>query len=224
MSQDLESAFPTKRDSFFHRLWKSLLESDLSLVKPIHMYRWLVGILFAIGIFYIILICNLNPYYLINQTHKFSILFKNATLRSPKSTFSSNINTTWMTDINTQIQQSGIIDGNGTTTTSSPQPKDVDIIQYQNMSTTWHHLNDEELWQNASRTPRKPNGSKIAFMFIIKDTMPFAPLWERYFHGHEDQYSIYIHSNPNYIPSFNTTSPFFGRLIPSKVCTIHLFY
>lgn len=210
MSQDLESTFTKNRDSFLVHLWKR----DFFPAKPSHMYRWLVGILLVVGIFYIFLISNFSPYYLTNQTQKISILFQNATLMSSKPTSASNFNVAGLMDISIQIQRSVIIDGNLTT---SPDP------QYQNMSTTWHLLNDEELRQKASRAPTKPRGSKIAFMFIVKGTLHFEPLWERYFHGHEDQYSIYIHAYPDYIPSFNAMSPFFGRFVPSKVCILHHF-
>ncbi|MCD7451769.1 hypothetical protein HAX54_013417 [Datura stramonium] len=58
---------------------------------------------------------------------------------------------------------------------------------------------------------------KIAFMFLTRGSLPLAPLWERFFQGHEALYSIYIHSQP----SFNGTAPgegpiFHGRRVPSK--------
>jgi len=223
MFQDLESSPPKKRDSLIAQSWKGFLGSEFVPVKPTQKYTWPIGILFGIGIFYILLISKFSPCYLTNQTQKISTLFQNPTPGPSKPTFlHSNNAISWMTNVSAQLQLSGIIDTNATATTPSPpQPKDVDILQYQNMSVTWHHLSDEKLRQNAARVRRNPVGQKIAYMFIVKDTMAFAPLWERYFHGHEDQYSIYIHAHPNYKPLFNTTSPFFRRFVPSKVCTLH---
>lgn len=34
---------------------------------------------------------------------------------------------------------------------------------------------------------------KIAFLFLTKDTLNRVQLWNKYFKGHEEQYSIYIH-------------------------------
>lgn len=92
-----------------------------------------------------------------------------------------------------------------------------------------HDMKDEELIWRASMLPRvralpfksKP---KIAFMFLARGSLPLAPLWERFFQGHEGLYSIYIHSQP----SFNGTAPqegpiFHGRRVPSKVSLPSLF-
>ncbi|RAL43902.1 unnamed protein product [Cuscuta campestris] len=85
-----------------------------------------------------------------------------------------------------------------------------------------HNLNDTELLWRASFVPqvkdypfkRKP---RIAFMFLTRGPLPLAPLWEKFFKGNEELYSIYIHSLPSYTPDFNTSSVFYGRQIPSQV-------
>lgn len=59
-------------------------------------------------------------------------------------------------------------------------------------------------------------------MFMTRGQLPFAPLWERYFRGHEQLYSIYIHAPPDYVPTLAPSSPFFGRFIPSKVHSVLL--
>lgn len=36
---------------------------------------------------------------------------------------------------------------------------------------------------------------KIAFMFLTPGSLPFEKLWEKFFLGHEDRYSIYVHAS-----------------------------
>ncbi|XP_039119580.1 glycosyltransferase BC10-like [Dioscorea cayenensis subsp. rotundata] len=37
--------------------------------------------------------------------------------------------------------------------------------------------------------------AKIAFMFLTPGSLPFEKLWEKFFLGHEDRYSIYVHAS-----------------------------
>ncbi|XP_065881056.1 glycosyltransferase BC10-like [Euphorbia lathyris] len=84
-----------------------------------------------------------------------------------------------------------------------------------------HDMNDEELRWRASMAPnvdkfpfdRVP---KVAFMFLTRGPVLMAPLWERFFKGHQGFYSIYVHSNPSYNESDPETPVFHGRRIPSK--------
>ncbi|KAL8267055.1 hypothetical protein R6Q59_004399 [Mikania micrantha] len=85
-----------------------------------------------------------------------------------------------------------------------------------------HTMSDEELFWRASFVPQVKQYPfsrvpKIAFMFLTKGPLPLAPLWERFFKGHESLFSIYIHSLPSYEPRFPSTSVFFNRQIPSQV-------
>ncbi|CAM8973017.1 unnamed protein product [Rhodiola kirilowii] len=85
-----------------------------------------------------------------------------------------------------------------------------------------HEMSDEELFWRATLVPLIksypfPRVPKIAFMFLTKGTLPLAPLWERFLKGHEDRYSIYIHSTPSYQPKFSPQSAFYRRQIPSQV-------
>lgn len=87
-----------------------------------------------------------------------------------------------------------------------------------------HSMSDEELFWRASFAPRIKKYPfhrvpKIAFMFLTKGPLPLAPLWERFFKGHERLYSIYIHSLPSYESDFPETSVFYKRQIPSQVCS-----
>ncbi|GAB4837146.1 hypothetical protein Ancab_002057 [Ancistrocladus abbreviatus] len=85
-----------------------------------------------------------------------------------------------------------------------------------------HSMNDEELLWRATFVPRIKKHPflripKIAFMFLAKGPLPLAPLWERFFKGHEGLYSIYIHSLPSYHDEFSPSSVFYKRHIPSQV-------
>ncbi|KAJ8755839.1 hypothetical protein K2173_024384 [Erythroxylum novogranatense] len=85
-----------------------------------------------------------------------------------------------------------------------------------------HKMNDTQLFWRASFVPqikeypfkRVP---KIAFMFLAKGPLPLAPLWERFFKGHEGLYSIYVHTTPSYESNFTSSSVFYKRQIPSQV-------
>ncbi|KAJ0989181.1 hypothetical protein J5N97_007537 [Dioscorea zingiberensis] len=84
-----------------------------------------------------------------------------------------------------------------------------------------HDMTDEELLWRASMVPqiqevpyrRVP---KVAFMFLTRGPLAFAPLWDLFFRGNEGLYSIYIHSDPSFHESFPEDSLFHGRRIPSK--------
>ncbi|XP_028778997.1 uncharacterized protein LOC114735461 [Neltuma alba] len=88
-----------------------------------------------------------------------------------------------------------------------------------------HSMNDTELFWRATFVPaikdypyhRVP---RIAFMFLTKGPLPLAPLWERFFKGHEDLYSIYVHSPPSYHDDYSSSSVFYRRQVPSQVTDI----
>ncbi|KAK6241933.1 hypothetical protein SCA6_007322 [Theobroma cacao] len=84
-----------------------------------------------------------------------------------------------------------------------------------------HGMDDKELLWRASMVPRIPQYPfdrvpKVAFMFLTKGPLLLAPLWEKFFEGHEGMYSIYVHSNPFFNLSDPKSSVFYGRRIPSK--------
>ncbi|KAJ4964235.1 hypothetical protein NE237_024174 [Protea cynaroides] len=85
-----------------------------------------------------------------------------------------------------------------------------------------HEISDEELLRRASMVPRvqkfqHKDAPKVAFMFLTRGSLPLAPLWEKFFEGHEGLYSIYVHSNPSYNGSVEPEgSVFHDRRIPSK--------
>lgn len=84
-----------------------------------------------------------------------------------------------------------------------------------------HDLTDEELMWRASLTPKIDEYPfdrvpKVAFMFLVRGSVPLAPLWQKFFKGHKGYYTIYIHSNPSYNGSEVESPVFRGRRIPSK--------
>ncbi|KAG5240416.1 hypothetical protein OIU77_011998 [Salix suchowensis] len=84
-----------------------------------------------------------------------------------------------------------------------------------------HDMDEKELLWRASMTPRIreypfDRVPKVAFMFLTKGPVLMAPLWEKFFQGHEGMYSIYVHSSPSYNESKPESPVFHGRRIPSK--------
>ncbi|GAB2297017.1 hypothetical protein Dimus_031121 [Dionaea muscipula] len=85
----------------------------------------------------------------------------------------------------------------------------------------WHSMTDRELMWRASTVPgipeypynRKP---KLAFMFLSKGRLPFAPLWEFFFMGHQGCFSIYLHTSPGFRDELPRSSVFYKRKIPSQ--------
>ncbi|XP_031499185.1 glycosyltransferase BC10-like [Nymphaea colorata] len=88
-------------------------------------------------------------------------------------------------------------------------------------SAAYHNMTDEELLWKASMIPnieKYPNKRvpKIAFLFMVRGPLPFAPLWEKFFKGYDGNFSIYVHPHPTYNESVPEQSVFYGRRIPSK--------
>lgn len=85
-----------------------------------------------------------------------------------------------------------------------------------------HAMDDRQLLWRAAVTPLIPEFPydrvpKVAFMFLVKGDLPMAPLWEKFFKGHEGLYSIYVHPNPSYGGAEPPPgSVFHGRRIPSQ--------
>lgn len=91
-----------------------------------------------------------------------------------------------------------------------------------------HSMNDSELLWRASFAPQRKQYPftrvpKIAFMFLTKGPLPLAPIWERFFKGHDGRYSIYVHSLPSFKPQFPSSSVFYKRQIPSQVWLYQIY-
>ncbi|KAH9303181.1 hypothetical protein KI387_014764, partial [Taxus chinensis] len=85
-----------------------------------------------------------------------------------------------------------------------------------------HNMTDNELFWRASLVPNREEYPfklvpKVAFMFLAKGHLPLLPLWEKFFHGHQRLYSIYVHSLPGYELQLSPESVFYRRQIPNKV-------
>ena len=92
-----------------------------------------------------------------------------------------------------------------------------------------HDMEEEELLWRASMVPhvdgfpfkRVP---KVAFLFLTRGAVIMAPLWEKFFKGHQGLYSIYVHSSPSFNQTLPENSVFHGRRIPSKVSIINYLF
>ncbi|KAL8549498.1 hypothetical protein ACS0TY_008365 [Phlomoides rotata] len=94
-------------------------------------------------------------------------------------------------------------------------------VELQNTPSLMHEMSDQELLWRASMAPKIKEYPfkrvpKIAFMFLTRGPVILAPLWEKFFKGHQGLYTIYVHSDPSYNGSEPRDSVFHGRRIPSK--------
>ncbi|KAI4357785.1 hypothetical protein L6164_001711 [Bauhinia variegata] len=114
---------------------------------------------------------------------------------------------------------------NETTQASNKSHIHIGLKEYLKPPPVMHDMDDEELLWRASMAPRIQDYPfervpKVAFLFLTRGPVLMAPLWEKFFKGHEGYYSIYVHSNPSYNGTLNGTDPetsvFQGRRIPSK--------
>ncbi|XP_077249703.1 glycosyltransferase BC10-like [Tasmannia lanceolata] len=97
----------------------------------------------------------------------------------------------------------------------------LSIKNFFNPGQLTHEMTDEELFWRASVIPKKEEYPykrvpKVAFMFLTRGPLPLSPLWDRFFHGHEGLYSIYVHALPGYKLNVSNTSAFYDRQIPSR--------
>ncbi|KAG6589613.1 Glycosyltransferase BC10, partial [Cucurbita argyrosperma subsp. sororia] len=104
-----------------------------------------------------------------------------------------------------------------------PPPSRVGLKKFLNPPPALHDMTEEELLWRASLVPRRIPKSplpksqpKIAFLFLTKDGVSLAPLWERFFKGHRRLYSIYVHRSSSTNATVASNSVFYGRSIPSK--------
>ncbi|CAN6269905.1 unnamed protein product [Urochloa humidicola] len=106
--------------------------------------------------------------------------------------------------------------------TTATQPALLDFRGFVDPGPPWgHSMSDPELFWRASMVPRAEEYPfqrvpKVAFLFLTRGPLPFAPLWERFFSGHEGLYSVYVHALPGYAGRYRRSSPFHGRQIPSR--------
>ncbi|OEL27596.1 hypothetical protein BAE44_0011386 [Dichanthelium oligosanthes] len=105
---------------------------------------------------------------------------------------------------------------------AGPPPLLLDFRGFVDPGPPWaHSMSDPELFWRASMVPRMEEYPfqrvpKVAFLFLTRGPLPLAPLWERFFRGHEGLYSVYVHALPGYAGRYRRSSPFHGRQIPSS--------
>lgn len=103
---------------------------------------------------------------------------------------------------------------------AEPQAKKLNSIlnEEERGYTPMKYLTDAQLLEDATDAPRSRGGAtpRIAFLFIVRGDIPHEPLWKRFFQGHEEKYSIYVHAAPGHV--YPEGSLFQGRQIPSKHC------
>ncbi|XP_057485955.1 glycosyltransferase BC10-like isoform X2 [Actinidia eriantha] len=46
-----------------------------------------------------------------------------------------------------------------------------------------------------SAPPLESKNPKIAFLFLTPGALPFEKLWDKFFHGHEGRFSVYVHAS-----------------------------
>ncbi|KAK4797730.1 hypothetical protein SAY86_030056 [Trapa natans] len=46
-----------------------------------------------------------------------------------------------------------------------------------------------------STPPIEIRNPKIAFMFLSSGSLPFEKLWDKFFRGHEERFTVYVHSS-----------------------------
>lgn len=78
------------------------------------------------------------------------------------------------------------------------------------------YLTDAHLLLDAADARPRGGAPRIAFLFIVRGEIPHEPLWRRFFHTHEEKYSLYVHAAPGHV--YPDGSLFEGREIPSEDC------
>ncbi|KAG1331230.1 glycosyltransferase BC10 [Cocos nucifera] len=84
-----------------------------------------------------------------------------------------------------------------------------------------HGMMDKELFWRASLVSKIKEYPfnrvpKVAFMFMTEGPLPFFPLWDKFFKGHQGLFTVYVHTYPGYILEVPESSFFYDRQIPSE--------
>lgn len=76
--------------------------------------------------------------------------------------------------------------------------------------------------RNRRYDDRRPNDAvvgnfKIAFLFLVRDDLHFPDIWENYFRGHENKFTIYCHpKNPENVNTPWLKSNIIPKLVPTE--------
>ncbi|CAI9756054.1 unnamed protein product [Fraxinus pennsylvanica] len=174
---------------------------SMNIIAPLSLVKLLFGLFFFVfGLTFGIILCFHYKSFSLN------LLFTNGKLSIFSSQSSASASSS-SSSVSTPPVMS-------TSNTSTYDPEPPNVIM--------HNMSDEELLWRASMTPRIQEfpfkrRPKIAFMFLIRGPILLAPLWELFFKGNEELYSIYVHSDPAFNESDPQGSVFYDRRVPSKV-------
>ncbi|WVZ61940.1 hypothetical protein U9M48_011745 [Paspalum notatum var. saurae] len=67
---------------------------------------------------------------------------------------------------------------------------------------------------SSSSPPGRP--PKVAFLFLTNSDLTFAPLWERFFAGHQARLTVYVHADPAARLRLPPTRSFRGRFVAAR--------
>ncbi|KAJ8753676.1 hypothetical protein K2173_026352 [Erythroxylum novogranatense] len=104
---------------------------------------------------------------------------------------------------------------------STKTPARTGLSEFLRLPNASHDMAEKELLWRASLVPRIHEFPfkvvpKVAFLFLSRGSLPFAPLWELFFKGHDGLYSVYWHTSPRFNGTVPKNSVFHGRRIPSQ--------
>ncbi|GAB2250848.1 hypothetical protein Droror1_Dr00017098 [Drosera rotundifolia] len=85
-------------------------------------------------------------------------------------------------------------------------------------STPSRALTDDEIYSHVVikevlKSPLQSKNPKIAFLFLTPGTLSFERLWHKFFEGHEDRFSVYVHASRE--KPWHVSPYFIGRDIRS---------
>ncbi|XP_044471136.1 glycosyltransferase BC10-like [Mangifera indica] len=82
----------------------------------------------------------------------------------------------------------------------SPPARELTVLD-EPLSFPARELTDDEniAWAVMNELVKKPpapsKNPKIAFLFMTPGALPFEKLWEKFYQGHEDRFSVYVHAS-----------------------------
>ncbi|KAK8513460.1 hypothetical protein V6N12_052648 [Hibiscus sabdariffa] len=95
-----------------------------------------------------------------------------------------------------------------------------DCSLYRQPSFRSRELTDEETISHVvireilNAPPTQTKNSKIAFLYLTPGTLPFEPLWDMFFRGHDGRFSVYVHASRE--KPVHNSDYFIGRDIRSE--------
>ncbi|GMI81563.1 hypothetical protein like AT4G31350 [Hibiscus trionum] len=95
-----------------------------------------------------------------------------------------------------------------------------DCSLYHQPSFRSRELTDEETVSHVvireilNAPPIQSKNSKIAFLYLTPGTLPFEPLWDMFFRGHDGRFSVYVHASRE--KPVHSSDYFIGRDIRSE--------